>query len=148
ERRPPTEFVVGFYGSGHADVQIKGATRRLPWMLLELVDGGMDGVSLTQRVERSGGEGIDPVRALRLVRGMCAGVIALHGEGIIHRDLKPDNVLVAGPVDDETPKIADCGIARVDGLAATIAGMTPAYGGPEQVLSSAGIRNPLIGPWT
>ncbi len=148
ERRPPTEFVVGFYGSGHADVRVNGSPRRLPWMVLELVDGGMDGVSLTERVERAGADGVDPVRALRLVRGIFSGVSALHGEGIIHRDLKPDNVLVTGPLDDETPKLADCGIARVDGLVATIAGMTPAYGGPEQVLSTVGIRNPLVGPWT
>jgi hypothetical protein len=57
-------------------------------------------------------------------------------------------VLVAGPVDDETPKLADCGIARVEGLAGTVAAMTPSYGGPEQLLSKPGERNPLIGTWT
>jgi serine/threonine protein kinase len=148
EHQPPTEFVVSFYGSGHADVDVKGTVRRLPWLALELVEGGAAGGSLAERVERSGADGIDPVRALRLIRGIFEGVAALHSEGIIHRDLKPDNVLVAGPVDDESPKVADCGIARVDGLMATIAGMTPAYGAPEQVFSSAGVRNPLIGPWT
>jgi hypothetical protein len=65
--------------------------------------------------------------------------------------LKPDNVFVAGPIDDETPKLGDCGIARVDGLTAgTIAGVTPEYGGPEQMLSALWPteRNPLVGPWT
>jgi len=148
ERQPPTEFVVGFYGSGHADVQVgSDGVLRLPWLAIEYVEGGSAGVSLADRVTRAA-DGVDPVRALRLLRGIFAGVSALHAEGVIHRDLKPENVLVAGPIDDETPKVADCGIARVEGLVATIAGMTPSYGGPEQVLSTHGVSNPLIGPWT
>ena len=57
-------------------------------------------------------------------------------------------MLVAGPVDDETPKLADCGIARIDGIAGTVAAMTPSYGGPEQMLSKPWERNPLVGTWT
>ena len=150
ERKPPTEFVLGLFGSGTADVETDGRARRLPWMALEYVDGGTEGATLTDRAARSG-EGIDPVRALRLVRGILEGVAVLHEIGVLHRDLKPDNVFIAGPIDDETPKIADCGIARVDGLAAgTIAALSPAYGGPEQMLSAVNPteRNMLIGPWT
>src|SRR4029079_17769817 len=163
ERKPPTEFVVGYYGCGHADVEVGSGSgsssrrssdqtdveiRRLPWMALEFIDGGLEGVTLTQRVNRAAGEGIDPNRALRLLRGIIEGVTALHAEGILHRDLKPDNVLVTGPIDDETPKLADCGIARVDGIAATAAAMTLTYGEPEQLLSKPGESNPLVGPWT
>jgi eukaryotic-like serine/threonine-protein kinase len=166
ERKPPTEFVVGYYGCGHADVEVNiaavtaspqrdavkekraGEVRRLPWIAIEFVDGGPEGVTLSQRVYRATGEGVDPIRALRLLRGIIEGVIALHAEGILHRDIKPDNVLIAGPIDDEIPKLADCGIARVDGLLGTVAGMTPTYGGPEQRVSTHGERNPLVGPWT
>jgi eukaryotic-like serine/threonine-protein kinase len=148
ERKPPTEFVVGFYGSGRVDVEVPGGrVRRLPWLAIEYVDGGAAGSSLAERVARTA-EGIDPIRAVHLVRGIVEGVKALHGEGIIHRDLKPENVLVAGPIDDETPKLADCGIARVAGLGSTVAAMTAAYAGPEQALSLTGHRNPLIGVWT
>lgn len=149
ERRPPTEFVVGFYGSGHVLVEVgRNNTLRLPWLAIEFVDGGSAGTSFTDRVSRAPAEGIDPVRTLRLIRGLVEGVRSLHGEGVIHRDLKPDNVLVAGPLDDETPKLADCGIAKVAGIAGTVAAMTPAYAGPEQALSRHEISNPLIGPWT
>jgi len=151
ERRPPTEFVVGFFGSGKANVAV-GSTqpRALPWLAIEYVDGGTAGTSLTERVHRAQ-DGVDPIRALRLVRGIFEGVRVLHAEKIVHRDLKPDNVLVVGPVDDETPKLADCGIARIEGMPGmTIAGMTPEYGGPEQAISMMiqGQSNPLVGPWT
>lgn len=147
ERVPPTEFVVGCYGSGFVDVLVGKSVLRLPWIVLELVGSGSLGVSLTARVEREP-EGIDPIRALRLIRGIVEGVKVLHEQRIIHRDLKPDNVLVVGPVDDETPKLSDCGIARVDGIGSTLAGMTYAYGAPEQILSSPTMRNPLIGVWS
>ncbi len=148
-RTPPTEFVVGYYGSGYADVKVgSGEVMRLPWLAIEHVDGGNEGVSLADRILRSQPQGVDPIRALRLIRGITAGVSVLHEEGIVHRDLKPENILVTGPIDDETPKVADCGIARIEGLAATVAAMTPSYGGPEQMLSMQGTRNPLIGPWT
>jgi len=151
-REPPTEFIISLYGSGTTDVAIKrGAPRRLPWLALEFIDGGSAGSTLSSRVERAV-EGIDPLRALRLIRGLTQGVQVFHELDILHRDIKPDNVFVSGPVDDETPKIADCGVARVEGLAGgvTLPGMTPEYGGPEQILSVVrpGERNPLVGPWT
>jgi len=39
---------------------------------------------------------------------VLAGVKALHDNGIVHRDLKPENIFM----DQETPKIADFGLAR------------------------------------
>jgi eukaryotic-like serine/threonine-protein kinase len=148
KRKPLSEFVVKFYGGGRARVEVRGKVRVLPWLAIEFVDGGAEGVTLTERVRFAGSEGIPPTRAVRLLRGVIEGVSALHQEGILHRDLKPDNVLVTGAGPDETPKLADCGIARVEGLFRTVAAVTPAYGGPEQKLSRYGERNPLIGPWT
>lgn len=150
DRKPPTEFVVGYYGSGTVPIDTVAGTRHIPWLALEYVDGGAAGSTLEDRVAARAG-GLDPVRALRLARGILEGVAVLHEAGILHRDLKPGNVFVTGPVDDETPKIADCGIARVQGLSmATIAALTPAYAGPEQLLSlfDPTRQNPLVGTWS
>ncbi len=144
---PPTDVVVGFYGQGDVLIELNGRVMELPWLALELVDGGPDGSSLAQRVVRAPG-GCDPVRVHRLVRRIAEGVSLLHAEGVIHRDLKPENVLVTGPVGDETPKIADCGIARYEGATSTIPAFTREYAAPEQWLSRPGRSNVLIGPWT
>jgi hypothetical protein len=146
---PPTEFVIGYYGRGEALVAVRGAPMQLPWIALEVVDGGAAGTSLAARVAEAR-QGVDPVRAARLVRGVLEGVRALHGQGILHRDIKPDNILVAGPVDDETPKIADCGIARVAGVpVGTFDACSLEYAAMEQWRwTTPGQQNPLVGPWT
>ncbi|MDC0683850.1 protein kinase domain-containing protein [Sorangium atrum] len=150
--RPPSEFVIGLYGSGSALVQLENdSALSLPWIALEHVEGSNAGTTLAERIELAGEGGVDPVRVHRLARGMIEGVRVLHRLGVIHRDLKPNNVFVAGPVDVETPKIADCGIARVEGLRlATVQAMTPGYGAPEQSLSALrpSHQNPLVGPWS
>jgi serine/threonine protein kinase len=149
-RTPPCPFVLRLFGHGSQELRVGGRQRRLPWLALERIDGGAEGDTLTERVRKAEG-GVDPPRARAMIAGLLAGVQALHDEGILHRDLKPENILVHGPREHETPKLADCGIARVEGLAGgTIAAMTPAYGGPEQMLSALrpSERNPLVGPWT
>jgi serine/threonine protein kinase len=149
---PPTPHIIGLFGSGSVLVRSAGDdARELPWIALELVDAGAGGATLTDRVIKGQHGPIDPVRALRLARGIVEGVGIFHRFGVLHRDLKPDNVFVAGPVDDEVPKIADCGIARVEGVGGgTISAATLGYAGPEQVLSMQWPtqRNPLVGPWT
>src|SRR5690242_3631919 len=49
-------------------------------------------------------------RAVRLMRGICAGVSAAHRQGVVHRDLKPENILVIPPDDDfefESVRVVD-----------------------------------------
>src|SRR5262249_6170701 len=82
-------------------------------------------------------------RALRLMRGICAGVGAAHRRGVVHRDLKPDNILVVAPDEDsefENAKVVDFGFAKLvtDGSTAsgTVLG-TPFYMSPEQCLGEA-----------
>jgi serine/threonine-protein kinase len=78
-------------------------------------------------------------RAVRLMRGICAGVSAAHRQGIVHRDLKPENILVVAPDDDfefESVRVVDFGLAKLladagAGPAGTVVG-TPFYMSPEQ----------------
>ena len=59
------------------------------------------------------------------------GVMALHDSGIVHRDLKPENILM----DQDTPKIADFGLARSSRLKPVTQSMdvkgSPHYMSPE-----------------
>ncbi|MFO0551135.1 MAG: protein kinase [Polyangiaceae bacterium] len=146
--RPRPSNVIEYYGCGELDVSVRGRVLRLPWLLVEFVDGGNAGLSLTDRVAAAP-EGIDPIRAHRLASAIGRGLSAIHSVGVVHRDLKPENILITGPVDDEQPKLSDCGIARVSGMETTLlAAVTPAYGALEQFLPATPTGNPLVGPWT
>jgi eukaryotic-like serine/threonine-protein kinase len=48
--------------------------------------------------------------ALRILRGVVAGLIAAHDAGVVHRDLKPANIMVESATGE--PLIMDFGIAR------------------------------------
>jgi eukaryotic-like serine/threonine-protein kinase len=150
EERPPSDNVVGFYGSGNFELASGPNEQVLPWMALEFVDGGSAGGTLVDRV-RNMREGLDPIRVLRIVQQLMSGARALHRHRVIHRDIKPENVFVAGPPDDEIVKLGDCGIARIEGATIpTVPAMSPQYAAPEQYLSALqpNERNPLIGTWT
>ena len=108
----------------------------IAWLVMEYVDGR----SLRDVL---GAGALHPVRALKIARHVLLGVGAAHKMGIIHRDIKPENImLVAGEsFDDETAKVLDFGIAKLDDRHAvtgpsTNAGVvygTPTYMAPEQI---------------
>jgi serine/threonine-protein kinase PknK len=101
-----------------------------PYIVMEFMDRG----SLADRAEREGPQPWHDVVAA--VVKVCGGLDAAHRAGVLHRDVKPENILVSAYGE---PKLADFGIARVEGGAETRAGGVTAslnHAAPE-VLSGA-----------
>src|SRR6185369_11766364 len=69
-------------------------------------------------------------RALNYLKQVCAGLAHAHACGVIHRDIKPQNLLLTE--DRETVKIADFGVARLEGGEGAITRVgTNIYAPPE-----------------
>ena len=99
ERVPPCPSVVRLLDTGVLDYVWRGFSLRLPWLALEYVHGGPEGVTLEDRVQRTvkeTGYGFVPERAIRLLEQLCEGLQEIHAAGVIHRDLNPNNVLCCG----------------------------------------------------
>jgi serine/threonine protein kinase len=150
ERVPPTPFVVRLIDAGAYPITARGVDVRVPWLVVEYVHGGVEGTTLSQRVMhavRTTGHAFDGQRAANLVEALGNGLSAVHEVGVIHRDIKPDNVLCCGFGEDEIFKIADFGVARPAGMAATFGGFivgTLGYAAPELATMDA----KAVGSWS
>jgi serine/threonine protein kinase len=139
ERVPPCPAVVRLLDTGRLDFAARGLNLRLPWLALEYVHGGAEGVTLEDRVHRtvkSTGYAFVPERALRLLDQLAEGLSEIHAAGVIHRDLNPNNILCCGSGTAEMFKVSDFGIARPVGMQATFGSAeigTPGYIAPEQL---------------
>jgi serine/threonine protein kinase len=117
-----------------------GAHNGNPFFALEYCRGGnlAQQLSVTNRM--------DPKAGARLVSTLARAVHTAHQSGIVHRDLKPSNILLT---EDNTPKIADFGLAKqLDRMlertqSGTVVG-TPNYMPPEQAnghIRAVGVRS-------
>ncbi|HRB12118.1 MAG TPA: protein kinase [Vicinamibacteria bacterium] len=104
-----------------------GETDGLPYLVFEHVDGPTLDVALA----RAGR--LDSAETIRVVEQTAAALDFAHSKGIVHRDIRPANIILAN---DKRVRIADFGIARVEGSHLTQHGEvlgTPAYMSPEQI---------------
>jgi hypothetical protein len=104
-----------------------GDVDKVPYIVLEFLGGG----TLKERLTSGGPLRLDA--ALRVLRGVSAGLDAAHRRGVLHRDVKPANVLFA---EDGTVVLSDFGLAKVSQdsvrTASGVVSGTPAYMSPEQ----------------
>lgn len=139
ERVPPSPFVVRLLDVGSVAFQWGNRMLDLPWLALEYVNGGTEGTTLRDRVERARtltGYCFDRDRAARALRHLASGLDDVHAVGVVHRDLTPGNVLCCNVGADEIFKLSDFGIARPIGIAVTFGAFvvgTPGYIAPEQM---------------
>jgi hypothetical protein len=96
--------------------------------MLYLVMEFIDGASLFQAED---GEAVEALHAVRIVRGVAAGLGHAHRHGILHRDIKPANILLTRGLE---PKLGDFGLAVPAGeVVSGLAMGTPDYMAPEVV---------------
>jgi serine/threonine protein kinase len=92
------------------------------FLLMEFVDG----VNLRQLLRS---RKLQSAEALAIVPPICEALQYAHEHGIVHRDIKPENLLLAK---DGRVKIADFGIAKMLGSAASAASFSLSSGGEGQ----------------
>ncbi|RZJ05403.1 MAG: HAMP domain-containing protein [Rubrivivax sp.] len=101
-----------------------------PYMAMELLEGQ----SLAERLDSKEPLSIRQVLALGIQ--LARALDYAHANGVVHRDIKPGNIMLQGK--DRRVKVADFGIAHVEGAGAhqqTMVGSilgTPQYMSPEQ----------------
>ena len=117
--------VINRLGHGTA-IDLAGTT--FHYIVLEYLPGG-DLFQLTKT------HPLPIKKALHYLEQVCSGLAHAHKCGVIHRDIKPQNLFLTA--DKETVKIADFGVARLDGSEGAITRVgTNIYSAPE--------HNPLM----
>jgi serine/threonine-protein kinase len=106
---PNIGHIYGFEDTGAA-----------PALVLELVEGP----TLADRIDATGGRGLTLDEALAVARHTAEAMEAAHDHGITHRDLKPANIKVRA---DGTVKVLDFGRAKaLDASSSSAARVDPA----------------------
>ncbi len=114
---------------------------RTPDGLFYYVMEYLDGIDLEDLVKESGP--MQPGRAVRIMRQVCAALAEAHGIGLIHRDIKPANIFLCerGGIPD-IAKVLDFGLVReITGAADPRLTAENVVHGTPQYLAPEAIRN-------
>lgn len=118
----------------HTNVAAMHDFSELPDGSCYMVSEYIDGENLAQRLRSRGT--LAPRPAIRIAVQALHGLEAIHRAGIVHRDISPENLMITG---DETVKIIDLGVAKVDDTSQTMETRTGIfvgklrYASPEQL---------------
>jgi len=126
--------IINRLGHGTA---IDLASTTFHYLVLEYLSGG----DLAARCRQ---QAFPLDRALFYLEQVCAGLAHAHACGVIHRDIKPQNLLLTD--DCQTVKIADFGVAKIEGGDGVITRVgTNIYAPPEHnPLSHTGQLDPSL----
>jgi|GEM_PF-1262176 len=140
-RRLDHAGIATFLEAGEETVHFPSGQARLPYLLMERVEG----LSLLRYARE---RGLDDHERLELLARVADALHHAHARGVLHRDLKPGNVLVT-ELEGQSPgqpKLLDFGVSLALGedrssLSRTLTGMlvgTLPYMSPEQVAGDGG----------
>ena len=140
------EFVQRFYKEGRAAAKLNhnnivqaidvSESAGYHYFVMEFVDG----VTVYDELAKS--RVYDEKKAIDIIIQVTRALEHAHARGFIHRDVKPKNIMITA---DGTAKLADMGLAREAGDAATAAQEagraygTPYYISPEQIRGEVNI---------
>jgi len=120
--------IVAVYDFGEEPQEQGARAGRIAYITMEFVEGReLQALLATQ--ERL------PVAAIVRIMGQLLDALEYsHKNGVVHRDIKPANIML---LQDDTVKVTDFGIARIESSTLTRAGTimgSPSYMSPEQFL--------------
>ena len=121
--------IVAVYDFGEEPRQTAGGAGRIAYISMEFVEGRELG-DLVAGQERL------PIPSIVRIMGQLLDALEYsHKNGVVHRDIKPSNIIL---LEDDTVKVTDFGIARIESSTLTQAGTvmgSPSYMAPEQFLA-------------
>jgi len=125
--------VAAWYNLNHPNIVrlYKSDLLPVPYLEMEYIDGvEKDGI-LVRELEKYP-KPLPEAGALKIIRGIAAGLSHAHSRGIFHHDLKPLNVLLGSDMD---PKITDFGLAKIGARNSLTVhnAYSPLYAAPEQL---------------